>query len=303
VCDVIPYTQGLFCVRDGGKYMVQGPTARVTTPDLAPASVEPGAWEALAGMTELKNLIERRVLLPVRERARAERHGIGLPSAVLLFGPPGTGKTALARAIAGRLGWAFVEVDLSTVALDAARLRRLFERLFQLEEAVIFFDEFEHLGLKREGQMAPVEPLTAELLRGLPSLRASGRLLAVCATNYVRLLDPALLRPGRFDLVLPVGLPDAADRAALFQRLLARRPCGEIDFPAIVARSEGLTPADLGAVCQRAAQAAFEREVQNGRESRIETADLVRALDSYRPTVSPDEHAAFAEDVASFARA
>ncbi|HLH22744.1 MAG TPA: ATP-binding protein [Chloroflexota bacterium] len=265
--------------------------------------VDSNAWDALAGMATLKDQIERRLLLPMRERARASRHGITPPGAVLLFGPPGTGKTALARAIAGRLGWAFVDVDLSTVALDAARLRRLFDHLFQLEEVVIFFDEFEHLGLNRESQTTPVEPLTAELLRGLPALRASGKLLAVCATNYVRLLDPALLRPGRFDLVLPIGLPDAGDRAALLRALLARRPCGEIDVAAVVARADGLTPADLGAVCQQAAQAAFEREVATGRESRVETADLILALNRYRPTVSPEDIVAFREDVERYARA
>jgi transitional endoplasmic reticulum ATPase len=272
-------------------------------PAICPTTVGSDAWDSLVGMAALKDQIERRLLLPMRERTRAIRHGITPPGAVLLFGPPGTGKTALARAIAGRLGWAFVDVDLSTVALDSARLRRLFEHLFGLEEVVIFFDEFEHLGLNRESQTTPVEPLTAELLRGLPALRASGKLLAVCATNYVRLLDPALLRPGRFDLVLPIGLPDATDRAAMLADLLRRRPRGAIDLATVVARADGLTPADLGAVCQQAAQAAFEREVAAGRESRIETADLLVALERYRPTVSPEDVAAFREDVEHYARA
>lgn len=272
------------------------------TGQISVATVEPEAWEAIAGMAETKQLIERRVLLPIRERARAEKHGVTPPGAILLFGPPGTGKTALARGIAGRLGWAFVDVDLSTVSLDASRLRRLFERLFQLEQAVVFFDEFEHLGLKRERQTIPVEPLTAELLRGLPALRARGELLVICATNYVRLLDPALLRPGRFDLVLPVRLPDASDRAALLHWLLKRRRCGAMELEPIVQRSEGLTPADLEAVCQHAAQATFEREVHERRESRIQAADLLAALELHRPTVNADEAEAFEEDIARFAR-
>src|SRR5205823_12777159 len=129
------------------------------------------------------------------------------------------------------------------------RLRSLFEGLFDLEEAVIFFDEFEHLGLKRDGQTTPVEPLTAELLRGLPALRASGRVLAICATNYIRLLDPALLRPGRFDLVLPTGLPDGRDRATILRALLANRRCSGINIAAVARQSDGLTPADPEAVC------------------------------------------------------
>jgi transitional endoplasmic reticulum ATPase len=270
--------------------------------EISSAVVEPDAWHALAGMTELKDLIERRVLLPIRERARAEKHGLALPGSILLFGPPGTGKTALARAIAGRLGWAFIEVDLSMVSLESARLRRLFEQLFDLEQAVIFFDEFEYLGLRRDGQTTPVEPLTAELLRGLPALRASGQVLAVCATNHIRVLDPALLRPGRFDLVLPIGLPDALDRAAILRRLLARHRSGAIDLQSVIERSANLTVADLDGVCHRVAQMAFEREVQTGRESRIETTDLLAALETCRPTVSADEIQVFEEDIARFAR-
>lgn len=274
----------------------------VISPETTVSRVEPDAWETIAGMVELKDLLDRRVLLPIRERSRAKRHGLAPPGALLLFGPPGTGKTALARAIAGRLGWAFVDVDLSTVSLHSARLRRLCERLFQLEAAIIFFDEFEHLGLKRDGQSAPIGALTAEFLRGLSTLHANAHLVTVCATNYIRLLDPALLRPGRFDLVLPVGLPDAADRAALLRLLLVRHRLGPIDLDPVVARSVGLTPADLDATCLRAAQAAFEREVQTGVESRLETADLLAALESCRPTVSAEDRVAFEEDVARFAR-
>src|SRR5439155_22300578 len=85
-------------------------SALITAPlDLSPSTVEPWAWDELAGLAQLKQLIERRVLLPLHERERAAKHGLQPPGALLLFGPPGTGKTMLARAIAGRLGWAFVE--------------------------------------------------------------------------------------------------------------------------------------------------------------------------------------------------
>lgn len=264
--------------------------------------VEPDAWVSLAGLTDLKNVIERRVLLPMRERERAEKHGVAVPGSMLLFGPPGTGKTALARAVASRLGWAFIAVDLSTIALDPARLRQLFERLFRVEQAVIFFDEFEYLGLKRSVASTQAEPLTAELLRCLPVLRAGHQVLVICATNHVGVLDPALLRPGRFDLVLPIGPPDDRDRRALFELLLRRHRCGTIDIDRLAERSEGLTAADLESACLRAAQSAFEREIASGAESCVETADLVRAIEGSRPTVSVEELRAYQAEVDHFAR-
>ncbi len=278
------------------------PAFPALTLDVVPVAVASGAWNDLAGVQELKELLDRRVVTPLRERRRAQRHGLLPPGAVLLFGPPGTGKSSLPRALAGRLGWALAEVDLSTGWTEAARLRALFQHLQALQDVVVFLDEFEQLGLRRDRAVPGVEPLTVELLRGLPALRANDRLLVVCATNYIRLLDPAVLRPGRFDLILPIGPCGEADRAQVLRQLLAERPSGGVDVERVAAGAEGLTTADLQAVCRRAAQAAFDREVRAGGESRIETADLLAALARYRPTLDPVESAAFRDDVSRFAR-
>lgn len=281
-------------------------SANQTASDLDRAITEtpydPVAWSSLVGMTGVKALIERRVLLPIQERERARKHGVAPASTILLFGPPGTGKTALVQAIAGRMGWALVDVDLSTVAVSSARLRVLFERLFRLEDVVIFFDEFEHLGLKRDSQTTPGEPLTAELLRCLPSAHEQGRLLVIAATNYIRLLDPALLRPGRFDMVIPLGFPDIEERIVLLNHFLARHRCRDIDMRTAAELSDGLSPADIEAVCQRAAQFAFEREIASGKESHIETTDLQTILDGYRGSLSSDDLETFQDDSVQFQR-
>jgi transitional endoplasmic reticulum ATPase len=250
-------------------------------------------------MSPHKALLEQRVVLPIRQRTERPDHRA--PGAILFFGLPGVGKTALARATAGRLGWAFVHVDLAPVVLDAARLGQLFDRLLDLDQAVIFLDEFEHLGLKLEGQPSAIAMITAEFFRRLSALHASRQVLLVCATSYVRLLDPRLLRSGHFDLVLPIGLPDSTQRAALLQRLLAHRQCGAIDLEAVVERSVGFTPADLVAVCVRAERAAFEREMSSGQSSQMETADLLAAVAQCRPSLSARHVAAFQDDLSWYA--
>ena len=111
-------------------------------------------WAAVAGMTDLKALIEDRVLLPVLEPEIASEYGLRPPATLMLFGPPGTGKTSFARAIAGRLGWPFVELLPSKLASAtgglAAELRRAFHELGQLEHIVAFVDEFEELASNRQ---------------------------------------------------------------------------------------------------------------------------------------------------------
>lgn len=264
--------------------------------------VEVRAWDALAAMTTLKGIIERRVILPLNEPSRAQKHGLAPPVAALLFGPPGTGKTVLARAVAGRLGWLFVDADLSTVSLEATRLHQLFERLFRLEQAVIFLDEFDYLGRKRGEQNGQSDALTAELLRQMSAIQSKGNILIVCATNYIGLLDPALLRPGRFDLVLPVGLPNQNERAALLRSFLARHHCGPVQLDLLASESDGLTPSDLESVCRRAAQRAFEQEVETGQDSPIETATVLSALRQHRPTLNAEDLEAFRADAARLAR-
>jgi transitional endoplasmic reticulum ATPase len=270
--------------------------------ELDTVRVPPDAWDNLENNGDVKTVLERSVILPLREQACAERHGLSRAPSVLLFGPPGTGKSALCRAVAGRLGWTFSDVDLSEVSLNPTRLRHLFQRLLAFTETVILFDEFEALGLNRLLRPGAAESLTPELLRGLPALRARTGIVVVCVTNYVRLLDPAVLRPGRFDLILPVGPPDTTSRHALLQRLLRRHRCSNIELETIVNATEGLTAADHEAICQAAAQAAFEREVHGGRDSCLEMADLLRAIRDYRPTLSPGEMSAFRDDAATFSR-
>jgi transitional endoplasmic reticulum ATPase len=270
----------------------------------------PGRWAAVAGMDREKALIESRVVLPLERAEEAARFGVSAPRAIVLFGPPGTGKTTFAKAIASRLGWPFVEIFPSRLVAEsagglAAALREIFTKLEDLERVVLFIDEVEEIAPARMGQTySPVHAVTNELLKLFPIFREREQRLLVCATNSVRSLDPAFLRPGRFDYVLPIGPPDATARRAIWARFIPPAAAG-VDLGAIVGSSESFTPADIEFAAGKAAQAAFERFVTqptDGAEATLTTEDYLEAIAKTRPTLTSAMVDDFTADIESFAR-
>jgi transitional endoplasmic reticulum ATPase len=268
--------------------------------------IEPTAWDDLAGMAATKELIERRIVLPLSERALAERHGVVPPRAVVLFGPPGTGKTTFAKAVAGRLGWPFVELFPSRLAAEGAHgragaLRDFFEAAYEIEHLILFIDEVDEIAGRRAAR-PDTEGVTNELLKAIPAFRARDDRLLVCATNSVRDLDPALLRPGRFDYVLPIGPPDEAARASLWRGFLSAITSEPVPIDALVAITELFTPADIKFAARKAAQSAFERALGSGTDSPAGLEDLRAAVAATRPTLTRAMVREFEEDIERFAR-
>ncbi|SEG73232.1 Acetyltransferase (GNAT) family protein [Actinacidiphila yanglinensis] len=267
----------------------------------------PGLWDALAGMVREKAAIERRVVLPLAEPALAERYGVSPPKAVILFGPPGTGKTSFAKAVASRLDWPFVELFPSRLAAGdagglAASLRDAFADLADLETVVLFVDEVEEIAGVRSGLAAdPGHGVTNELLKLIPGFRDHDDRLLICATNSVRSLDPAFLRPGRFDYVIPVGPPDPVAREAIWRRYLGAA-AGTVELPRLVDASEMFTPADIEFAARKGSHAAFEREVTHRRGTPAGTDDYLAAIADVRPTLTDRALADFEEDISHHAR-
>jgi transitional endoplasmic reticulum ATPase len=271
----------------------------------------PRLWDALAGMEKEKEIIERRLVLPLADPDLAEEFGVLPPRSVVLFGPPGTGKTTFVKAVASRLGWPFVEVFPSRLAAQgpagvALALRETFNDIAELEHAVVFIDEVEEIAAARGGKPpSPLQGVTNELLKIIPSFReGEGRLLVV-ATNFIRALDPAFLRHGRFDYVIPVGPPDPTARRAIWERYLPEAVRGEVDVATLVADTDLFTPADIEFAARKASQRALEAAVYGGdrRDQRGPTTeDYEVAITQTRLTLTPAIVEEFEEDIETLAR-
>ncbi|HEY5152256.1 MAG TPA: GNAT family N-acetyltransferase [Mycobacterium sp.] len=266
----------------------------------------PGLFNEMAGMEQEKQIIERRIVDPLAHPEVAERYGVQPPKAVILFGPPGTGKTSFAKAISSRLGWPFVELFPSRLAATgngglAASLREAFAELAELDEVVLFIDEVEEIATARSGATTAELGVTNELLKLIPAFRQKDSRLLVCATNAVHSLDSAFLRPGRFDYVIPVGPPDQPARRAVWQRYLGKAGV-YVDVDRLVGASEFFTPADIEFAARKGSQAAFEREMSHGRGEPATTEDYLNAIGEIRPTLTAEMLAEFDRGKAEFAR-
>ena len=269
--------------------------------------VDPQLWDELKGVEEAKEIIERRVILPLAEPGLASRHAVAPPKAIVLFGPPGTGKTTFAKGIASRLGWPFVEIEARELSgegpeKEAKLLAHAFDAIYDLSSAVVFIDEVEDLASTRHEERKVSAGVTNELLKQIPRCREATEHLLVCATNWVGRLDPAFLRPGRFDYVLPVGPPDRDARAAIWTRYTDEITDEQVDLDALVEATELFTPADIEFAARKAAQRAFEREHFGEARNRARTDDFLAAIEQTRPTLSEETLQSFEDDTKEFAR-
>jgi SpoVK/Ycf46/Vps4 family AAA+-type ATPase len=265
-------------------------------------------WDSISDSQPPKQLVQRRIILPLKEENLSKKHGVIPPKTIIFFGPPGTGKTHFAKAIAGVLSWWYIEILPSMLMVDGmdkigANLHNIMERARNLEEAVIFIDEFEEIAASRDAATRVDKSITNEFLKQVPLLKNQGnKVLLVCATNYIRQLDAALLRPGRFDCIIPVGGLDEDGRKTILEHFLSMLNTKEIDLDLIVKMTSRFTPADIEYLFQQVAQFAFEQEYASKQDYRVTTETFIQIIPKIRPSLTDEIIEEFQKDCITYSR-
>jgi len=265
-------------------------------------------WDTISESQPPKQLVQRKIILPLTRPDLTKKHGVVPPKSIIFFGPPGTGKTHFAKAIAGALSWWFIEIAPSMLMVEGsdkigANLRLVMEKARKLEEAILFIDEFEEIAGSRDEASRVDKSITNEFLKQVPLLKNQGNhLLLICATNYIRELDAALLRPGRFDCVIPVGAMNEDERATILQHYLSKLNTGEVDLPRIIKMTNRFTAADMEYLFQQVAQFAFEQELKTQQDYRVTTDTIFEIIPKIRPTLTEEVIMEFEKDSIAYSR-
>ncbi len=262
----------------------------------------------VGGMEGVKKEIELKIIKPLLHPELYKAYGKKIGGGILLYGPPGCGKTFIAKATAGQVNAKFISVGLNDI-LDMwignseKNLHEIFELARQNTPCVLFIDEIDALGASRSDmKQSAGRHVINQFLQELDGINSNNEgVLVIGATNTPWSLDPAFRRPGRFDRIVFVPPPDQTSREAILRLKLSQKPIGLMDFQAIAKRTEEYSGADLDAIIDIAIEQKLESSFSDGIPKPLETKDLLNALQKHK--ASTQEWFATAKNFALFANA
>lgn len=251
-------------------------------------------WRDVGGMEEAKRHLQLALLGPIRNPELARAYGKVIRGGLLMYGPPGCGKTFLARATAGELGAGFVSVGLADIldmwlGQSEKHVHEVFETARRNRPCTVFLDELDALGQRRTHlrHHAAQRGVVNQLLSEMDGVGADNEgVYVLAATNHPWDVDPALLRPGRFDSMVLVVPPDLPARAEILRGQLRGRPA-DVDVDWVARATEGFSGADLVHLCNRAVEGAMEESLLTGAVRTIGKRDIQQALKQVKPSTRP----------------
>jgi len=251
-------------------------------------------WEDIGGVEEIKQDLKEAVEWPLKHPKAFERLGVRAPRGILLYGPPGTGKTLLAKAVANESDANFILVKgpelISKWVGDSEKgIRKIFERARQASPTIIFFDEIDAIAGRRgmEQGTKVTERMVNQLLTEIDGLEELHDVIVIGATNRPDMVDPGLLRPGRFDRIIMTPVPDSKSREQIFKIHTKKMPLAkDVSLSKLISNSENYSGADVENICREAAVLAL-RENINVKEVRMK--HFEDALKKIKPSLDPED--------------
>ena len=251
-------------------------------------------WSDIGGLEDVKQQLREAVEWPMKSPEIFEQMGIEPPKGILLYGPPGTGKTLLAKAVATESGSNFIavrgpEILSKWVGESEKAVRQIFRRARQVAPAIIFFDELDAIAPARgyrHDTSGVTDRIVNQLLTEMDGIEPLRNVVVIAATNRPDIIDPALLRPGRFDRLIYVPPPDEKARLEIFKVHTRNMPLAEdVDLKELARKTEGYTGADIAAVCREAAMIALREEFK---VRPIKMKHFLEALKKVPPSLTRD---------------
>uniref|UniRef100_A0A7S1XFA9 Vesicle-fusing ATPase n=1 Tax=Compsopogon caeruleus TaxID=31354 RepID=A0A7S1XFA9_9RHOD len=269
-------------------------------------------WDDVGGLEQVKLELQETVQYPVEHPELFEKYGMQPSKGVLFYGPPGCGKTLLAKAIANECQANFISIkgpELLTMWFgeSESNVREVFDKARQSAPCVLFFDEMDSIARARGSSHGDAggagDRVINQILTEVDGVGARKNVFVIGATNRPDILDPAIMRPGRLDQLVYIPLPDHKSRVQIFKAALRKSPVApDVDLNALAGATEGFSGADITEICQRACKLAIRESIQKDIERRNEMAENPEAMDTEELDLVPELTRAHFEESMRYAR-